>query len=602
MQLFGRSVYCGHINKNLLNKEIFLAGWVHRRRDHGGIIFIDLRDRTGIMQIVIDPQKLGEKQTHSLRVEYVISVRGVVVERSQETINEKLPTGHFELHVDSLSIVNPSDPLPFQLDEAYKVDEELRLKYRYLDLRRESMHNNIKLRHKVVFAIRQYLDSQEFYEIETPILSKSTPEGARDFLVPSRMQPGTFYALPQSPQIYKQLLMASGMDKYFQIARCFRDEDLRANRQPEFSQLDIEMSFVQESDIQNITEGVIATIWRKALNHELEIPFPCIKFDEAFSRFGTDKPDMRFGLEIKDISTLFAETELSFLKNVLAKEGKIGCLLVQEKQFSRSQLDQWVSRTIKEFGAKGLLYVRFNEDGSTDSPVSKFLPDDFFTQAREYFPPITPTSTMFIVAGKYQSAWETLGKLRLALGKSLDLIDKKIFSFLWVTHFPLLEWSKEDKRWQAKHHPFTHPEKEWESRESPGQISSRAYDLVCNGEELGGGSIRIHDADMQKKMFALLGITEQHTQEKFGFLLQAQKLGFPPHGGIALGLDRIIMILGKTNSIRDVIAFPKTQSGAGLMMETPAKVESKQLKELHLKSTYSPSESEPEISTPPEAP
>ncbi len=399
-------MYCGHVSETYLGKEIFLSGWVRRRRDHGGLIFIDLFDRSGMMQLVFNPDHGAEAHTlaHTLRGEFVISVRGTVIERTPGTVNENLPTGKVELQVQNLSIVNPSDVLPFQLEEADKVDEELRLKHRYLDLRRPRMQQMLKLRHDALFAIRQHLHNQEFYEIETPILSKSTPEGARDFLVPSRVHPGTFYALPQSPQIYKQLLMGAGMDKYFQIARCFRDEDLRANRQPEFTQLDIEMSFVQESDIQDLTEGILSAVWEKATGKGLSLPIPRMKYEEALSRFGSDAPDMRFGLEISELTQFFEETSLSFLKKIIDGGGKVGALRVQNKDFSRGELDKLVDYTIKKLGAGGLLYIRFNEDGTPDSPVSKFLPTDLLQQLRETYPDIQAGDTLLLVADEYGKA------------------------------------------------------------------------------------------------------------------------------------------------------------------------------------------------------
>ncbi|MCK4265560.1 aspartate--tRNA ligase [Candidatus Babeliales bacterium] len=591
MQLFQRSAYCGEVNESFLGKEIFLSGWVRNRRDHGGLIFIDLGDRTGTMQLVFNPD-IDQKSldlAHKLRHEFVISVRGKVINRSPETINEKLSTGKYELQVDNLSIVNKANPLPYQLEEAKNVDEELKLRYRYIDLRREEMQSILKLRHKVAFTAREYLDSQGFYEIETPILSKSTPEGARDFLVPSRLSPGTFYALPQSPQIYKQLLMGSGVDKYFQIVKCFRDEDLRANRQPEFTQIDIEMSFIQESDIQNICEGILSKIFDKVLKQPLDLPFPRITYDEAFSKFGTDAPDTRFSLEIKKATNLFKETELKFLRSIIDKDGEVGMIHVKEKEFTRSELDNLVDKAIKKFEAKGLLYVRFKEDGTPDSPVSKFLPEDFLKQVREIIPTLSTKDTLFFVAGKYKESWGVLAKLRLLLGKNLNLIDKNKFKFLWVTDFPLFEYNEDEKRWDSVHHPFTQPEKDWENLELK-DVKSRAYDLVCNGQEIGGGSIRIHDSEMQSKIFDLLGISQKEAEEKFGFLLEAQQLGFPPHGGFAFGQDRFLMILSGSDSIRDVIAFPKTQSGTCPLMKTPSKVDDKQLKELQIKSTYVPEE------------
>lgn len=589
MQLFQRSVYCGLINETFVDKEVFLAGWVHRRRDHGGIIFIDLRDRTGLMQLVIDPTISAEaaENAHSIRSEFVISVRGKVLKRAANMVNEKIATGKYELKVEVLSIVAPSKALPFQLDEADKVDEEIRLKYRYLDLRRPEMHALLKLRHEVIFEMRQYFNAQEFYEIETPILSKSTPEGARDFLVPSRIVPGSFYALPQSPQIYKQLLMASGMERYFQIARCFRDEDLRANRQPEFTQLDVEMSYINESDIQGVIEGLVQRLWKKFKGIDITLPLTRYRFDEVYKRFGSDKPDMRFDLEINDITPLFKNTELKFLKSVVHEGGSIGALCIKGKEFSRTELENWVATAIKGLGAKGLLYIRFNEDGSSDSPVSKFLAPDFFKQVRELIPDLTTKDTLFVVAGEYLNAWGTLGKLRVELGKALNLIDHNKLAMFWVTDFPMFEWDEENKKWTFVHHPFTSPQKGWESMEL-GNVKARAYDLVCNGEELGGGSIRIFTSATQSKVFETIGIDKDAAQHKFGFLLEAQELGFPPHGGIALGIDRLIMYFGGTQSIRDVIAFPKTQSGACLMMDTPSTVDDKQLQEAHIKVSLPP--------------
>lgn len=581
-------IYCGQVTKNLLNKEIFLQGWINKRRDHGNLIFIDLRDRTGIMQLVLNPQICPQaiETAKNIRNEFVISVTGTVINRAPNVINKNMPTGEFELQVTTLNILNTCKPLPFQLEDADKVDDETRLKYRYIDLRREKMHNLLKLRHQVIFTMRQYLNEQGFYEIETPVLSKSTPEGARDFLVPCRLQPGTFYALPQSPQIYKQLLMCGGMEKYFQVARCFRDEDLRANRQPEFTQLDLEMSFVKESDIQTICEGILNSIWKKIYNKELILPLKRYSFDEVFAKFGSDKPDMRFGLEIQDITKLFESIELKILKSVINSGGKVGALVVKNHNFSRSELDKWTQlATSKQIGAKGLIYIKFKEDQTPESSISKFLPTNFFLEAKKILPDLTTADTIFIVADEFKDAWSVLGKLRLELGKELKLIDEKIFSLFWVTDFPLFEYDKTDKRWNSTHHPFTAPQEGWEKLE-PGQVKARAYDIVCNGEEIGGGSIRIHDTKLQSKIFDMIGISKEKAQKKFGFLLEALEYGFPPHGGMALGIDRLIMLLGGTDSIRDVIAFPKTQSGICPMMQTPSTVDEEQLKEVFIKSTY----------------
>ena len=589
MELFKRSAYCGQITQDFVGKEVFLCGWVSGRRDLGGLIFIDLRDRSGIMQLVFNPEKdknLAE-QAHAIRSEFVICVRGKVVKRDGAAVNKSMATGAYELEVLDLSVISESKTPPFELDDDTNASEELRLKYRYLDLRRPKMQNFLKIRHDIVFAIRDYLNKLDFFEIETPMLSKSTPEGARDFLVPSRLQPGTFYALPQSPQLYKQLLMTSGLERYFQVVRCFRDEDFRSNRQPEFTQLDLEMSFVGEKDVQDVTEGILNSAWEKVFGTSLKLPFPRMKYDEAFSRFGSDKPDTRFGLEIQDITKLFENTDIKFLKKSVDSGGKIGAIHVSGKTFSKSKFKKFEERAKKYYGAQGLLWFSFGDDGSVSSQIEKLLPEDFFGQVRDLIPTLAPGDCVFVVADAYETAWTALGRLRLELSKELGLLrgkESKLVeaNFLWVTDFPLLEKSEEDKRWYAKHHPFTLPKDGWESLEV-GDIKAHAYDLVCNGEEIGGGSLRIFDPVLQKKIFELLGIEEKEAQDKFGFFLQAQEYGFPPHGGIALGLDRLVMLLTKTDSIRDVIAFPKTTTGSCLMTESPSEVGDEQLKDLGIK-------------------
>jgi aspartyl-tRNA synthetase len=584
MKLLKRTLYCGQISGEYVGKEICLNGWVNRRRDLGGLIFVDLRDRSGIMQLVFDPtfdQSLM-KEAGDLRNEYVIGVRGVVINRDPKSVNEKLPTGKFELKIKELIIYNRCAPLPFQLNEADDVSEELRLKYRYLDLRRPKMHDFIKLRHEVIFAIREYFHKLDFYEIETPILSKSTPEGARDYLVPCRTQPGTFYALPQSPQIYKQLLINAGMERYFQIARCFRDEALRANRQPEFAQLDLEMSFVDEKDVFGLCEGLVSLLWKRFLGCELSVPLKHYTYDEVFVRFGSDKPDMRFELEIKDLSSIFKDIQVGFLQTILQNKGKIGAICVKDKKFSRSELDSWVDLALKELGAKGLVWLRFKEDGSCDSSIAKFLPSDFINQLKAVFPDVTKNDTLFISAGDFEEAWTILGQLRLRIAQTLNLIKKDVWKMFWVTDFPMFEWNKEENRWEAKHHPFTSPQVGWEKQEI-GDVRARAYDLVCNGEEIGGGSVRIHNPEVQQKVFDIIGITPEKAQEKFGFLLEAQTFGYPPDAGLAFGIERLIMTLARTDSIRDVFAFPKTQKGTCLMMQTPSVVDEKQLEELSIK-------------------
>jgi aspartyl-tRNA synthetase len=583
MHKINRTHYCTALTTSLIDTPVSLAGWVDTRRDHGGLIFIDLRDHTGIAQLVFNPDisKEALEQAHSLRNEFVIAVQGTVIPRAAGTVNEKLATGAIEIQVKHLTILARAKALPFQLSEAHTVDEETRLRYRYLDIRRPEMHAKIKMRHKIIFSIREFLNKNEFYEVETPLLSKSTPEGARDFLVPSRLSAGNFYALPQSPQMYKQLLMASGINRYFQVAKCFRDEDLRANRQPEFTQLDLEMSFADESHIQDIIEKIVQKLWKEVKNIDVALPLRRMKFSEAFEKYGSDKPDTRFDLKIVELTSLFTNTTLSFLKAALDAGGKVGALHVQNKIFTRSELDSLVNIVTKELGGKGLLYVRFKEDGEPDSPVAKFLPSDFFKQVRELIPTLRESDTLFFVAGSYEYAWDILGKLRIRLGKMLSLIDESRYDFLWVTDFPEFAWDEERKGWTFVHHPFTQPQTGWESQEV-GSVLARAYDIVCNGEELGGGSIRVHDSREQMKIFELLGFSKERAEEQFGFLLEAQSLGFPPHGGIALGVDRLVSILAGTDSIRDVIAFPKTQSGTCPLMQTPSQVSKEQLKELHI--------------------
>lgn len=582
MQTIKRTIWAGKVNGDLLGEKINLSGWVARRRDHGGLIFIDLRDRSGLMQLVFNPDFSQEAHdiAHLLRSEYVISVSGTVVNRSVQTINEQLPTGKWELQVTQVVILNKAKALPFAIEDAPDIDEELRLRYRYLDLRSSQMRDRLHLRHQVTFAMREFFNSQGFYEIETPSLTKDTPEGAREFLVPSRLHAGSVYALPQSPQLYKQLLMAGGMERYFQIVRCFRDEDLRADRQPEFTQLDLEMSFIDEKDIQGIVENLLQFLWKKIFGLSLKLPIERMTYETAMRAYGSDKPDLRFDLKINDITRLFEKTDLKFLQSVLASGGKIGALHVSNKSFTRSELDGWVAKAL-DIGAKGLLWIRFAQDGTVESPVAKFLPADFLKQAQVVMPQLVAGDTLFLIAGAYEDAWTLLGRLRLLLGKELGLIAQDDWRFVWITEFPLFEYDKEAKRFNAVHHPFTAPVDGWEQQE-PHQIKARAYDIVLNGMELGGGSIRIHDPLVQKRVFELLGLDEEQMQQKFGFLLEAQQLGFPPHGGLAIGLDRLIMLMSNAISIRDVIAFPKTQRGYDAMMDAPTAVDPKRWQEYGL--------------------
>jgi aspartyl-tRNA synthetase len=578
MASWKRTIECGFIDEKVLGKEVILNGWVARRRDHGGLIFVDLRDRTGVMQIVFNPafSEDAHKLADTLRSEFVVAVKGIVIERDAAVVNDKMPTGKWELKAQELHIFNTAKTLPFALDEE-EIDEELRLRYRYLDLRRFSMQNRLGLRNMIVFTIREFFMQNGFLEIETPILTKNTPEGAREFLTPSRLHHGSFYSLPQSPQLYKQLLMAGGLERYFQIARCFRDEDLRADRQPEFTQLDVEMSFVEAHDIRHGIEKMFEHLFKRVFDIEIKLPFPVIPYERAFNVYGSDKPDTRFALPIHDATALFAGTELSFLKTVLEKGGKIGGLHIQNKTFTRSELDEWVKKA-QQYGAQGLVYVRWAADGTVESPVAKFLPDNFFEQAQTVFSGLTHQDTLFFVAGQFKPAWEVLGRLRNAFGADLKLINSNSLNICWIVDFPLFEWSDQDKKLASAHHPFTAPQPGWENIK-PEEMKAQAYDLVCNGFEIGGGSIRIHDVATQRKIFELLGLSQERAQDKFGFLLEAMEYGFPPMGGIALGIDRLAMILSGSTSIREVIAFPKTQRGHDAMMQAPSSVDNKQLKE-----------------------
>lgn len=586
---------CAGIKESDIGKRFTLSGWVFRRRDHGGLIFIDLRDRSGIIQIVFSPQVSGKAHelAHELRSEYVITVKGEIRKRPPGTENPEIPTGTVELYAEELEILSESRTLPFQIDEAAEAGESLRLKYRYLDLRRPEIQKNLILRHRVTKAIRDFLDYEGFLEIETPMLTKSTPEGARDFLVPSRLNPGTFYALPQSPQLFKQILMIAGFERYFQIARCFRDEDLRADRQPEFTQVDIESSFVEIEDILSLIERLLKEVFKRALDIELETPFPRLTYKEAIERYGSDKPDTRFGLEIVDMADLAREGEFKVFLDALKQGGCVKAIRGKGMAgLSRKEIDLLTEET-KSFGAKGLAWIKIKN--GFDSPITKFFPEGILKQMAERLG-AEEGDMMLFVADKEDIVHNVLGRLRLELGRRLNLI-KDGFNFLWIVDFPLLEWNPDERRFQAMHHPFTSPvdediEKLFSIKEEDlkrpdsalGSIKAKAYDIVLNGYELGGGSIRIHKPEIQAQMFRILGIPEEEARLKFGFLIEALKYGAPPHGGIALGLDRLLMLMAGANSIRDVIAFPKTQKGICLMSGAPSPVEPKQLKELHIKT------------------
>ncbi|VAX25496.1 Aspartyl-tRNA synthetase @ Aspartyl-tRNA(Asn) synthetase [hydrothermal vent metagenome] len=580
-----RTHTCGDLRASHIGRSVTLVGWVHKRRDHGGLVFIDLRDRYGVTQVALNPEidQAAHELAHSVRAEYVLRVTGKVSSRPEGTTNPKLPTGEVEIYADKTEILNPSKTPPFVLDENDTPSESIRLKHRYLEIRRGPLLNNLTLRHKASMIMRNYLDSHGFLEVETPSLTRSTPEGARDFLVPSRLSQGHFYALPQSPQLFKQLLMVAGVDRYFQIVRCFRDEDLRADRQPEFTQIDMELSFVNEEDIRNICEGMLSELFDKTMGVKLKTPFPTITYHDAMNRFGSDKPDVRFGMELADVSELAGKSEFKVFTGAVKKGGTVRIMAVPGcAGYSRKDLDN-LTEEAKIHGAKGLAWIKITDEGFV-SPITKF----FTPETLEEFKSASGAKEgdlMIFVADKHKVAFDTLGALRVSLGKKLNLMDDSEYNFVWVTDFPLVEYDEEAKRYVALHHPFTSPREEdvHYFDTDPLKILSRSYDLALNGVEIGGGSIRIHKRDVQNKMFNALGIGEEEAKEKFGFLLEALEYGAPPHGGIAFGLDRLIAILTKSESIRDVIAFPKTQKGVCLLTDAPSEVDSKQMRELGLK-------------------
>ncbi len=582
-----RTTYCGLLRASHDGQEVNLMGWVDTRRDHGGLVFVDLRDREGLVQVVLDPGNPAMAPAHSVRGEFVIGVRGTVRKRPDGMANKKLPTGEVEVVASELEILSEAKTPPFLINDD-NVSENLRLKYRYLDIRSQRLNGYLRLRHEVVRTVREVLSNDGFIEVETPILYKSTPEGARDYLVPSRVNQGTFYALPQSPQTLKQLLMIGGIDRYFQIARCFRDEDLRADRQPEFSQIDMEMSFVDQDDIMNINEKLAQALWKKFRGVDIG-PIPRMPFMEAMNRFGVDKPDVRFGLELQDVSELCQNTGFKVFDDVLAKKGVIkGIGLEQAGDFSRAQIDKLVE-VAKKGGAKGLVWIKVDGEGKLTSAAGKVLPE---AKVRELFTRLcggAKKGAAFLVADTFDATCGALGALRLHLGHELKLIDETKDRFLWVVDFPLFEYDAEGKRWAARHHPFTSPQnqhmddlKNYNDAKF-GDILAKAYDLVCNGHEIGGGSVRIHRSEVQQAMFKALGLSMDEAKEKFGFFMEALQYGTPPHAGIAWGVDRLVMILARTEAIRDVIAFPKTAKATDLMSESPSSVSREQLIELGIR-------------------
>jgi len=583
-----RTHTCNDLGPAFLDQETTLMGWVLRRRDHGGVIFIDLRDRWGVTQVVFNPEinEAVHAKAHQLRSEWVIAVRGRVVKRPESMENPKLATGAIEILVDELRILNTSEPPPFPLDEEIDISDTLRLQYRYLDLRRPEIAKNLILRHQALQTVRAYLNAHNFLEIETPMLTRSTPEGARDYLVPSRVSAGKFYALPQSPQLFKQLLMVSGMDRYYQIVKCFRDEDLRADRQPEFTQIDMELSFITEDEIITIVEGMIQNLFKATRDVDLQPPFARMTYDEAMRRFGTDRPDTRFGLELVDLTDIARGCGFKVFQAAVEKGGVVKAINAKGcGGFSRKDLDD-LTEFAGRFGARGMAWIKIKDD-EWQSPITKFFNEAEIAAMGQALD-AQPGDLILFGADKAKTVHQVLSELRLELARRLGLLDEGVFNFLWVTDFPLLEYDEEEKRYTAVHHPFTAPNEDDLPllATNPGAVKSRAYDLVLNGNEIGGGSIRIHSPAMQKTVFQALGIDDDEAQEKFGFLLRALELGAPPHGGIAFGVDRLMMLLTGSTSIRDVIAFPKTQKATCPLTDAPSPVSRKQLTELHLRPDW----------------
>ncbi|MGM0507833.1 MAG: aspartate--tRNA ligase [Fusobacteriota bacterium] len=575
------------LSKENIGEKVVLTGWVDTRRDHGGVIFIDLRDRTGKTQIVFNPQEDAKvhKNAHDLRNEYVIKVSGKVEARSESNINPSMETGEIEVFINELEVINKSDVIPFEISDDITVNENTRLKYRYIDLRRKEMFNNLQKRSNMLNTTRNFLSEEGFLDIDTPILTKSTPEGARDFLAPSRLNPGDFYALPQSPQLFKQILMISGVEKYYQIAKCFRDEDLRADRQPEFTQIDIEMSFVTQDELMDVMERLTKKITETVLETKVDYDFKRITYKEAMENYGSDKPDLRFDLKLSELTDIAKECSFNVFKNVAKKGGLVkGINGKGAAKFSRKYLDD-LTKYVGVYGAKGLAWIRINDDGSYTSPITKFFSDEEVDSMVKRMNG-EPGDILFFVADKEKVVYDSLGALRLKLGKDLELIDENEYNFAWVVDFPLFEYSETEKRYKAQHHPFTAIKDEDidKLKDEPENVRTKSYDLVLNGHEIGGGSLRIHQEKVQEKVFEALGLEKEEIQEKFGFFLEAFKYGTPPHGGLAFGLDRFLMVLLNRESIREVIPFPKTQKGQCLMTEAPSDVDRKQLKELYLKT------------------